>query len=238
MKLTVITPVLGLQIVTSTPEAVAEDPNGSPSRRLVEEVVHSTPRPLLSFERQKLYDWNMAQVQATVVVDRTPMLPGEPLSDQSAEPSEDSLLSIPAVQQSVQGAAAEAANAAGAALRSAAEVEQSFETMLTDTKDMVPSYDDVQQALGSALHAELGIDATNAFLGLGGVILALLGALSLQIQQRQESEAVCDELRWLCLTPLHSIILVRLCCRCAGAWGQDRITARCEVEVREQAEQS
>lgn len=105
-------------------------------------------------------------------------------------PSLDDTVQIGAVQQSVQGAAAEAVNAAGVALRSAQEVEQSFESMLSGTTSRVPTYTDVQYALGDALRAELGPDATNVFLGLGGAIILLLGVVAFQIAQRRKSETV------------------------------------------------
>lgn len=145
--------------------------------------------------QQKLANMDAAQLQQqSVLIDRTPMQLG---SAPNGLP-EDSTAQVAAVQQSMQGAASGAADAAGVALRNAQEVEQSFETMLADSTIRLPSYVDVQNALGGVIHADLGTDATNAFLGLVGSILALVVLMALQIQQRQKSETVCCHLSALC----------------------------------------
>lgn len=138
-------------------------------------------------KQQDLANMASSQLRPSVLADRAPMQLG-PNSVSPDLPEED-VVQIAGVPQSMQGAAAEVASAAGVALRNAQEVEQSFEAMLSDTS-VVPSYGDVQQALGDALHSELGPGATNAVLGLGSGILALLGVVAVQVQQRQKSENV------------------------------------------------
>lgn len=144
--------------------------------------------------QQQLANRDAAQLQHSVFADRSPMQ----LGAASNGMPEDSAAQLAAVQQSMQGAASETANAAGVALRNVQEVEHSFETMLADSTLRVPSYVDVQNAIGAAIHADLGTDATNAFLGLAGFILALVGTMAFLIQQRQKMETVCCHLSPIC----------------------------------------